>query len=153
MVVKNILLRLPVRRGMLHIPRVTFTDPELAQVGLREAEARAAHGDGAVSVLRWTFEENDRAQTERRTAGLIKVVIGKGGRILGAGIAGAQAGELIGTWALAISSGLKIRHMAKAVMPYPTFGEINKRAAICYYTGHATKPWLRSVISLMARFG
>jgi hypothetical protein len=43
--------------------------------------------------------------------------------------------------------------MAKAVMPYPTFGEINKRAAICYYTGHATKPWLRSVISLMARFG
>ena len=89
------------------LPWVTYTDPELAHVGLTEAQARAAHGDD-ITVLRWPFDENDRAQTERETDGLVKVGDDHNGRILGASIVGAQAGELIQVWVLAIAQRLKI---------------------------------------------
>ena len=153
LVVRNALFRLPVKNRTEQIPWVTYTDPELAQVGLSEPEARKNHAHRQISVLRWPFHDNDRAQAERKTAGLIKVVVGKRGRILGASIVGSNAGELIAPWALAISSELKIKAFADVVFPYPTLGEINKRAAITYYAGLATKPWMRNVIRLLGKFG
>ena len=101
------------------IPRVTFTEPELAHVGLTEAQAREQYGD--VRLLRWPYHDNDRAQAERETRGHIKVVTDPKGLILGATIVGAAASEQISTWTLAINHGLNIRAFAELVVPYPTY--------------------------------
>ena len=151
LVIRSALFRLPVKENPDIIPWVTYTDPELAQVGLTEAEARDKHKD--TRVLRWSYEENDRAQTERATDGFIKVVTSKRGKILGATIVGASAGELIQIWALAMSQGLKIKALTGFVSPYPTLGEISKRVAITYYTPSLTKPWLRRIIGFLRLFG
>ena len=145
LVIRNALFRLPARNRTDIIPHVTFTDPELAQVGLTEAEAVKQFGS-SVRVVRWPFHDNDRAQAEGKTAGLIKAVIGKRGKILGVGIVGAQAGEIIQPWVLAMTERLKIRSIAGMVAPYPTLGEINRRVAVNYFSGLATNPWLRRVI-------
>lgn len=150
-VIRRALFRLPSKVDETVLPRVTFTDPELAYVGYSEDEARNLKGN--VRVLRWPYAENDRAQTERATRGFIKVVTDKRGRILGAGIVGDQAGELIQMWALAISQRLKIRAMTEWVSPYPTFSEINKRAAFRYYATAASSPFVRKVVSLLAKLG
>jgi len=151
LVVRNALFGLPVNAESGVIPRVTFTDPELAQVGLTEGEARARHGD-AITILRWPFHDNDRAQTDAATQGLVKAIIGKRGHILGAGIAGAQAGELIQPWVLAMGQGLGIKSLVDMVPPYPTRGEANRRAALEYYAGVATNRWIRRVMDLVAKF-
>ena len=149
LVIRNALFRLPVRNRADIIPHVTFTDPELAQVGLTEAEALKQFGS-SVRVVRWPFRENDRAQAEGKTAGLIKAVIGKRGKILGVVIVGGQAGEVIQPWVLAMSEGLKIGSIASMVAPYPTLGDINRRVAVNYFSGLATNPWLRRVIRLLS---
>ena len=131
--IRGALFRAPAKLDPSIVPWATYTDPELAQVGLNERDARARHGDG-VKILRWTFAENDRAQTERDTDGLVKVVTDRRGRVLGAGIAGPQAGELIQSWCLAVAGRLKISTLASFVPPYPTLGETAKRAAGSYYT-------------------
>ena len=151
LVIRNALFRLPVRAHAAAIPRVTFTDPELAHVGLTETEARRR--GHTIRVLRWPYQENDRAQAEREVKGHIKIITGKQGRILGATIVGASAGELIATWALAIAHRLNIRALAGIVMPYPTLSEIGKRAAVTYFTPGLTSPWVRRIISLLRRFG
>jgi pyruvate/2-oxoglutarate dehydrogenase complex dihydrolipoamide dehydrogenase (E3) component len=152
LVIRNALFRLPVRASTQHIPWVTYTDPELAHVGLTEAEAKQRHGD-AMSVLRWPYHDNDRAQTAGQTHGLVKVIAGKGGRILGASMVGANAGELIVPWSLALSSRLNIKSFADMVMPYPTLSEASKRAAVTYFSGLASKPLVRRVIGLLAKLG
>jgi pyruvate/2-oxoglutarate dehydrogenase complex dihydrolipoamide dehydrogenase (E3) component len=151
LVIRHALFRLPVRVNYDSVPRVTFTDPELAHVGLSEAQVRAR--GGAFRVLRWPYHENDRAQAERETRGHIKVITSKRGKILGATIVGAQAGELITTWSLAISQGLNIRAMAGLIVPYPTLAEIGKRAAGSYFTPNLTSPLLRRIIAFLRRFG
>ena len=133
------------------MPWVTFTDPELAHVGLNETQARAAHGK--ISVLRWPYHENDRAQAERQTVGHIKVVVDRRGRIRGATIVGAQAGELIQLWSLALSQGLKIKAMIDWISPYPTLTEINKRAAYRYFATAPSKPIVRKIIAWLAKLG
>jgi len=152
LVIRNALFRLPVKNRADIIPWVTYTDPELAHVGLTEAQARQQFGE-AVRTVRWPFHDNDRAQAEGKTQGLVKAVVGKGGRILGASIVGAQAGELIQPWVLAMSNGLKIKAFANMVAPYPTLGEANRRAAIGYFSRLATNPWVRRVIGMLSRFG
>jgi pyruvate/2-oxoglutarate dehydrogenase complex dihydrolipoamide dehydrogenase (E3) component len=152
LVIRNALFRLPVRASMEHIPRVTFTDPELAQVGLTEMEARERYGR-AVSVARASFADNDRAQIERYGRGLVKIVIGRRGRILGAGIVGLGAGELIPTLALAIARRSPLRALTDMVAAYPTLGEATKQAAISHYFGLAASTWVRRVIGLLASFG
>ena len=128
LLIKHLLFRLPVAMKVDEIPRVTFTEPELAHVGLGEAEAREQYGD--VRLLRWPYHDNDRAQAERETRGHIKVVTDPKGLILGATIVGAAASEQISTWTLAINHGLNIRAFAELVVPYPTYSEIGKRAAV-----------------------
>jgi pyruvate/2-oxoglutarate dehydrogenase complex dihydrolipoamide dehydrogenase (E3) component len=149
LVIRNALFRLPVTNRINVIPHVTFTDPELAQVGLTEAEAVKEFG-ASVTVVRWPFRANDRAQAEGKTTGLIKAVIGKRGRILGVGVVGANAGEVIQPWVLAMTEGLKIRAIAGMVAPYPTLGEINRRAAVNYFSGLASNPWVRRVIGVLS---
>ncbi len=131
-VIRSILFGLPSKARQDHIPWATYTDPEIAQVGLTEAQAREKFGD-ALFVARYDFEENDRAIAEGKTTGLIKVMVVKG-RPVGASIVGAQAGELIGIWAMAIANKLKMSSVANMIAPYPTLGEVNKRAASAYFT-------------------
>jgi pyruvate/2-oxoglutarate dehydrogenase complex dihydrolipoamide dehydrogenase (E3) component len=150
-VIRRALFRLPAKVDTKIIPWVTFTDPELAHVGLSEAEAVKAVGK--INVLRWPYHENDRAQAERQTAGHIKVVTAKNGRILGATIVGAEAGELIQMWALAISQRMKIKAMIGWISPYPTLSEINKRAAYRYYATAPSNPSVRKVIGFLAKLG
>ena len=151
LVIRNALFRLPVKVNADLVPRVTFTDPELAHVGLTEAQARAR--GLSIRLLRWPYHENDRAQTERETVGHIKVVTDGRGNIRGATIVGAGAGELITTWTLAIDRGLPIRALAGIIVPYPTLAEIGKRAAITYFTPSLTNVWVRRIIALLRRFG
>ncbi len=151
LVLRNALFRLPVRVNDDLIPWVTYTDPELAQVGLTEAEARRR--GGKFNVLRWPYHDNVRAQAERMTRGHIKVVTTPRGRILGATIVGAQAGELIAAWSLAVGNRMNVRAFAGTVVPYPTLSEIGKRAAISYYTPRLTGPMLRRIIRWLRRLG
>jgi pyruvate/2-oxoglutarate dehydrogenase complex dihydrolipoamide dehydrogenase (E3) component len=131
-VVRDALYRLPAKVSYTGIPRVTYTDPELAHVGLSEEEAKRK---GSIRLLRWSYHDNDRAQAERTTRGHLKVVTSKSGRVLGATIVGAHAGDLIAPWTLAIAEGINISAMAQVIAPYPTFGEINKRAAMSFSDG------------------
>ena len=151
LVIRNALFRLSVKARDDAIPWVTFTDPELAQTGL--TEAAAGKRGRKIRILRWPYHDNDRAQTERETRGHIKVITDRKGRILGATIVGAQAGELITTWTLAINQGLNIRAMTGLVMPYPTLSEIGKRAAIDFFTPNLTSPWVRRIIAWLRIFG
>jgi pyruvate/2-oxoglutarate dehydrogenase complex dihydrolipoamide dehydrogenase (E3) component len=147
-VIRNTLFRLPAKVDYRALPWVTYTDPELAQVGLTHAAA----GEDA-RVLRWPFSDNDRAQTERDTEGLVKIVLSRNGRVVGASILGAGAGDLILPWALAISQKLKIGALANLIVPYPTRGEASKRAAGCYYTPTLFSPRTRRLVRFLARFG
>lgn len=151
-VLKQALFRLPARADHGLIPAVIYTDPELAQVGLSEAAARDRFG-ARVATLRWSFADNDRARAERLPGGLIKAVVGPQGRILGAAILGPQAGELIQPWVLAVSRRLKIGHMAGIVAPYPTLGEVGKRAAGSYFTSRLFSESTQRLVRFLSRFG
>ncbi|MEO8242179.1 MAG: FAD-dependent oxidoreductase [bacterium] len=131
-VLRQVVLGLPASERLDHIPWVTYTEPELAQIGPTEAEARAAHGD-ALTVVRADYHHNDRAVTEGETVGFLKVMVVKG-RPIGATIVGHAAGELVGLWALVVSQRLKISAVAGMVAPYPTYGELSKRAAGAYFS-------------------
>jgi pyruvate/2-oxoglutarate dehydrogenase complex dihydrolipoamide dehydrogenase (E3) component len=151
LVIRNALFRLPVKVNNEVIPWVTFTDPELAQTGLTEAQVRAR--GIKMRILRWPYADNDRAQAERETHGHIKVIATRKGKILGVSIVGTQAGELIAMWTLAIARGLNIRSIAGIVLPYPTLSELGKRAAIDYFAPGLTSPWVRRIIVWLRIFG
>jgi pyruvate/2-oxoglutarate dehydrogenase complex dihydrolipoamide dehydrogenase (E3) component len=149
-VLRPILFGLPAKVRQDHVPWVTYTDPEIAQVGLTEAQAREAHGD-KLEVLRFPYHENDRAQAEGETEGLIKVMVVKG-RPVGVSIAGAKAGELIGLWALVLANRLRIGAVAAMVAPYPTLGEVSKRAAGQYYVPRLFEnPAVKRLVGLVQR--
>lgn len=131
-IIRSALFGLPAKQKTAHIPWATYTDPELAQVGLTEAQARAQHGD-RLEVVRFDLAHNDRLIAERKARGLIKVMVVKG-RPVGVSIAGHQAGEHINLWALALANNLKMSQIAAMVSPYPTVGEIGKRAAGTYFS-------------------
>ncbi len=152
LVVKNALFRLPEKADHSIIPWVTFTDPELAHVGLTEEEARKRFG-ARINVLRWPYLENDRARAERRTEGFLKVVTTRTGNIVGASMVGEHAGELIQMWSLAMQKDISIKAMATYISPYPTFAEINKRAAIVYFLPKLTNPFVRRVAGWLKKIG
>jgi len=151
LVLQQILFRLPGRETRKIVPRVTFTDPEIAQVGATEEEARASFG--TVEVVRSDLSGSDRARTDGLDRGMIKIVVGRGGRILGAGIAGAAAGEMINLWAFAIANRLTLKNFRDYVAPYPTLSEIGKQAAISYYSPMVRNRFVRSAIGILRRFG
>lgn len=150
-VLRRALFRLPAKANPDIVPWATFTDPELAYVGLDESRARESHAP--ITILRWPFADNDRAQAERETDGLVKVLTTRSGRVLGAGIVGAHAGELIQPWVLAVAGKIKIGAIAGMVAPYPTFGEVNKRAAGSFFTPKLFSARTRRIVRFLARFG
>jgi pyruvate/2-oxoglutarate dehydrogenase complex dihydrolipoamide dehydrogenase (E3) component len=150
-VLRESLVRLPAKIEPMLVPRVIFTDPGIAVAGLLEDEARRRYG--TVRVLRWPFAENDRALAERVGSGHIKVILSKRDTILGAGIVGPHADELIGLWQLAISKALKVDDVAGLVMPYPTLSEISQRAAAAAVAGRWRRPVASRLLRLMRGFG
>jgi pyruvate/2-oxoglutarate dehydrogenase complex dihydrolipoamide dehydrogenase (E3) component len=151
LVIRSILFRMNARENRNIIPWVTYTAPEMAHVGLNEEQAKQKHRD--IRILRWPYGENDRAQAERKTAGLIKVVTDKRGNILGASIVGENAGEMINMWSLIISQKMNVKAITGFVSPYPTLSEIGRRAAISYYGDLPKKPMIRRTISFFKFFG
>lgn len=131
LVLRQAVLGLPAR-SKATLPRVTYSDPELAQIGLTEAQARATHGAG-LTVLREDFSHMDRAITDQATEGFLKVMIVRG-RPIGVTLVGAHAGEQISLWALALAGRVKLSTLAGMVAPYPTLSEISKRAAGAYFS-------------------
>ena len=150
-VIRNALFRLPAKSDMTAVPWVTYTAPELSQVGLTEGEARKLHSD--IKVLSANFRENDRAQVELQTDGLIKVVTTRKGKILGCGIASAHAGELIQSWVLAISKKMNIGDMATMIAPYPTLSEVSKRVAGSFYTASLFSERTKKLVRFLRFFG
>jgi pyruvate/2-oxoglutarate dehydrogenase complex dihydrolipoamide dehydrogenase (E3) component len=150
-VIRNALFRLPAKADHSAVPWVTYADPELAKVGL--IEAQASEQGVPHKVLRAAFKENDRARAERATDGLLKAVVGPRGQVLGACIVGARAGELILPWVLAVQGRLKIKDLASVIAPYPTLSEITKRAAGSWYTPGLFSERTRCIVRFLARFG
>lgn len=149
LVIRSALFHLPARVDPAAIPRVTFTDPELAQVGISEAEAIKRRIK--VRILRWSYHDNDRARIERDTRGHIKVITDRHGRVLGASIVGTNASELISLWTLAVAQRLNIHAMAELVTPYPTLAEIGKRAAVTYFASGLRRSVVRRTIDFLRR--
>src|SRR5690606_34417780 len=150
-VIRNALFRVPARADHSAVPWVTYTDPELAHVGVTEDEARQKNMK--INILRWHLAENDRAQAERETEGVIKVVTDSHARVLGATIVAPQAGELILPWVLAKSQALKLSAMAGVIAPYPTLSEISKRAAGAYYTPTLFSGKTKMLVRFLGLFG
>ena len=151
LVIRNALFRLRPERSAGIIPSVVYTDPELAQLGLTEAAARKRYR--RIRIYRWPYADNDRAQCERTTEGFIKVITRPDGTILGVTIVGAEAGELLQMWVVAMAKDMKIGDLTALVLPYPTLSELSKRLAYTYYLPALTKGWLRSIIGLLRKFG
>ncbi len=126
-VLRNALFHLPAKAAAHAVPWCTFTDPELARVGLSESEARRQNVPH--KIFRFEFADIDRAQAEGETAGFAKVITDPKGNLLGAVIVGRHAGELIHEYVLAVTKRMKISDLAGAIHIYPTLAQINRRAA------------------------
>lgn len=148
-VLRNALFHWPAKVGTQAVPWATFTDPELARVGLSEEEARqqgVAH-----RIYRFPFQDIDRAQTDDETEGCTQVVAAPNGRILGAAIVGANAGELIHEYALAIHKRLKLSDISSLIHIYPTLAQVNRRVADQRLQAQLTpfaKKWIRRIFGL-----
>ncbi|MGC8536359.1 MAG: dihydrolipoyl dehydrogenase family protein [Rhizomicrobium sp.] len=145
--IRNGLFGLSARADYRTLPWVTYSDPELAHVGLTEAEARGHWGD-RVRVIRCAFADNDRAQCEADTTGAIKIISDAKGRIHGVTILGAEAGELLGLWSLAMAQKLTLRAVAALILPYPTRSDIAKRAAGAFYAPKLFSVWPKRLVRL-----
>jgi len=154
-VLRNALFWMPARVNNNIIPWVTYTDPELAQVGWTEKQAKK-EGYDKLKVLKFKFDENDRALAERDTDGFIKVVATKAGRILGVTIVGAHAGDLLSPWILAMKKGLRMSAVADLLIPYPTRSEISKKVAGSFFAprlfGERTKKIVKYSMWLREKF-
>lgn len=150
-IIRSALFGLPAKVKTDHIPWATYIKPELAQVGLTEAQARDKYGN-KLDVARFDIHHNDRAIAERKTRGLIKVMV-VGGKPVGASIYADQAGELIAMWSLAIVNKLKMSDISAMIAPYPTIAEINKRAAGAYFTPRLFEnATVKTVVGLVQRW-
>jgi pyruvate/2-oxoglutarate dehydrogenase complex dihydrolipoamide dehydrogenase (E3) component len=149
-IIRRLLFKVPAKADTTAVPWCTYTDPELAHVGLTEAQAREK--GLKVSIARWPLHDNDRAQAERETHGLAKVVVVKG-RVVGATIVAPHAGDLILPWVIAVGQKMKLSAMAGLVAPYPTFSEISKRAAGSYFTPTLFSGRTRGLIKILSWFG
>lgn len=147
-VIRNALFRIPSRADGKAVPRVTYTEPELASVGLTEQAARRL---GEVRILRWPMAENDRARAERQDSGLVKIVTDRKGRVLGAHILAAHAGDLVLPWILAVDRRLKLGDLATVIAPYPTLSEASKRAAGTFFIPRILTDRTRWLVRLLLR--
>jgi pyruvate/2-oxoglutarate dehydrogenase complex dihydrolipoamide dehydrogenase (E3) component len=147
-IIRRILFHLPARVDYAALPRVTYTDPELAQTGLTEAQAGAA--GLPVRILRWPLAENDRAIAERDTSGLVKLIVSRN-RVVGAGILAPHAGEMISQWTLAIAQRTKLSALAGLIVPYPTRSEAAKRAVGSFFAPRLFSERTKTLVRLLSR--
>jgi len=149
----NAILHLPRKTDYAKVPWCTYTDPEVASVGLNEKRAEAAGVE--YRALEAHFADNDRALAEAETRGKIKVLVSPKGKILGCQIIGIHAGELIHEWIAAVNGGVKLSALAGAVHVYPTLAETSRRAAGDYFAdrlfGDRTKGVLKFLFHLKGR--
>jgi len=149
----NAVLRFPRKADYTKVPWCTYTDPEVASIGLNEKRAKGAGVE--YRILGAPFDGVDRALAEGETGGKIKVLITPSGALLGCQIAGHHAGELIHEWVAAINGGVKLSALAGAIHAYPTLAEVSKKAAGSYYSeklfSDRTKKILRFLFDLKGR--
>lgn len=145
-VIKNCVFHLPSKVDYRAVPWVTYTDPEVAHVGISHLEAPPK-----CKTLVWTYKECDRAQAERETEGFIKVTTDKDGRVLGTTIIGANAGELILPWVMVIQKKKEIKALTDVIVPYPTLSEISKKVAGSYYTPLLFSPFTKKIVRFLMR--
>lgn len=146
LIARSMLFRLPARLSYDALPRVTYTDPGLAQIGPTEAELRAA-GRTDLTILRWPLAENDRLVAEGRAEGLVKLVTDSKGRLLGASLVGPGVGDMAGLFVLMI--GKRLSGLAGSVLPYPTTQEAAKRAASEFYTPKLLSAPVKRLVGLL----
>lgn len=132
-----------------HIEFLLFVRGSPAEV--RRNQLICPSGHAHVEVLR-RFSANDRAQTERATEGMIKLIAHRRGHVLGASILGAHAGELAHLWVIAIEQKLKLRDVAEMIAPYPTWGELGKAAASEFSRPLLTHPMTRRLVKALSWF-
>jgi pyruvate/2-oxoglutarate dehydrogenase complex dihydrolipoamide dehydrogenase (E3) component len=147
--IRRVLFRLPAKLDYAALPRVTYTDPELAQTGLTEDQAKAQ--GLSVQLLRWPLADNDRAVAEGDTAGLVKLVV-RGDHVVGAGILAPHAGEMISQWSLAIAQRTRLSALAGLILPYRTRSEAAKRAVGMFYAPKLLSPRTKALVRLLGRF-
>jgi pyruvate/2-oxoglutarate dehydrogenase complex dihydrolipoamide dehydrogenase (E3) component len=151
-VLQRALFKLPAKANYATLPYVTYTDPEVATVGMNETAAKKQMKPGSYQISTWPYKDNDRAQAERSTDGFIKAIIKPNGRILGMTAVGKGAGELIPLWSLAISKGMKVKDIAQLIVPYPTYSEVSKRVAGSYFTPKIFSPMVKKIVRFIQFF-
>lgn len=151
-VIRNMLFKLPARSNDHISPRVTYSDPELAQVGLTEKAATDRWGEANIRIMHMPLANIDRAIADRRREGMVKIITNRSGRILGASILAPNAGEMILAWVLAISSRQKISKMASIIAPYPTYGDASKQAAGRFFTEKLFSQKTRRIVQFLLRW-
>ena len=151
LVLRGILFRQPVKIDPKSEPRVVWSQPEVASIGLSEAEARQTAG--AIRLLRWPFSENAAAQAAGETEGFVKAIVDRKGRILGVTICGDAAGELIAPWCIAMRAGLGVGDLAGMPLPAGARSDASRRAALSFHATLTTRPALRRLIGFLRRFG
>ncbi len=137
-VISNAVFRLPRKVNYTWLPWVTYTDPELASIGMNETGAEKAGIQ--CRVITESFKDNDRAQAEKHTDGKIKLLLDEKEKPIGVQILGPGAGNLISEWVAAFNGNVKLSTIAAAIHPYPTIGEINKRVAGTYLSPKIFSP-------------
>ncbi|MEM8853446.1 MAG: FAD-dependent oxidoreductase [Pseudomonadota bacterium] len=148
--VRSIVFRLPVRYDADMMPRTTYTAPEVAQVGLSEAEASAR--DPKAKAYRADLSGNDRAQTENATEGFLKLVVNGKGKLVGATVVAPTAGDIISTYALALAGKVPLKTIASFTPAYPTLAEAGKRAAVLHFAQKLGQGWVKTVLGILKRF-
>ena len=132
------------------MPAAVYSEPELASIGMTEAEAKDAGHN--VRCVTFDFEENDRAIAERSDHGGVKIVATKKGKILGASVVGESAGEIIHMISVAMTNKIKISGLAQIISPYPTRSEAVKRAASSWYTDALFSDRTRKIAGFLSKF-
>lgn len=145
----EISLGIPAKADFSALPHCTFTSPELAQVGMTEAEARTRHGDN-VRLVRQDFADNDRAVCEGESEGFLKLVM-KGRKVLGATAVGDHAGELLLPWSQVIAGKASTFAMGSAIVAYPTRADISKQAAFAAWEPTVFGTWPKRLARLVAK--
>ncbi len=151
-VIRNMLFKMPAKLNDSIVPWVTYSDPELAQVGLTENAATDKWGKANIRIMQVPLAGVDRAIAERRREGMLKIIVHRNGRILGASILAPNAGEMILAWVLAISSRQKIKQMASIIAPYPTYGDASKKAASQFFTEKLFSQPTRRIVQFLLRW-
>lgn len=147
LVIRHSIFGLRTAVNLTTIPWVTYTSPELAHVGAQESDLKAQGTN--YQVLRLPLSQNDRAQAERHTDGLIKVLASPKGHILGVSILAPHAGEMIYPWVMAMQNKLKLSAIATSIAPYPTYADASKRIAGQFYGAKLFSPWMQMVVKFL----